>query len=112
MLYAKIPAKQVKDINGDDVTVEYFTVTARAYNIGVEKSAFIIKYCTTVKTEPTLILRKAAIEQHKLTPEQVATWGTDDSVLLNILAQVAGLTVLEVVSAHIFLNEELKKKPK
>jgi hypothetical protein len=113
MLIAKInPAATFTSQSGpftapESILADYLTAIARPYIIGAEQTNFEVLYGTytpavagveasedveAAQSQPALFnhIQSSSIV---LTAEELATWGTDDSVLLSLVASKLGTTV-------------------
>lgn len=111
MLLAKInPAASFTSQDGPFaqptvITAEYLTALARPYVAGATQTNFEVQFGTyTAGTEasegiPAQLGKFNRIESSRvvLTAEELTSWGTDDSVLLNTIASKLGTSVVETV---------------
>ena len=102
MLYAKITPvtltkRKKQDTPEESVEVSYFTPVVD-YRVGASKLQVIIRYGNKQNPEGTNILFKKEVEKSLLlTQEDISAWGTDDTVLLHIVASKLNHTILEIV---------------
>ena len=79
---------------------DYLTAIARPYAVGSEKTNFEVNFLSATLddnqaiTDVTNVGRVSVL----LTSEDMASWGTDDSVLLGIIATKLGTTVVSTVT--------------
>lgn len=79
-------------------SADYMVVSTRNYIIGSDKSSFELRFgniITENKEERFDILLRENIE---MTSSDLATWGTDDSVLLDLIAAKLGTTITEKIT--------------
>ena len=81
------------------VTADYLTAIARPYLAGASQTNFQIEFGTyTPPTEEQLAkFNGIQSSQLVLTSQQLASWGEDDSVLLEIVASNLGTSVVETI---------------
>jgi hypothetical protein len=102
MLYAKIsPAAQITVQDGPFSTkvesIEFITIDAFNYTIGAESTIFIVRYGSPVFINEIFVGFNSLYTQHlNLTADQLATWGTDDSVLFDIIGENQGFQIVEI----------------
>ena len=106
MLYAKIsPAAQLVIQDGPFNTItksaEHVTVSALNYQMGADPVTFVAQYGEPVYKEGVFVFFSPLTTQRlQFTAEQLATWGSDDSVVFNIVGQDQGFTVVEVIDTN------------
>ena len=104
MLYAKIsPAAQLVTQNGPFGTTtksaEYVAISALDYSLGANPVNLIVQYGEPIFNGEQFLFFNPIIRQRlELTSEQLATWGTDDSVVFNIVAQNQGFEIVELLT--------------
>lgn len=100
MLLGKLatPATKVLQngaFNTTTISAEYMEVSTQRYVIGEDKTLFELRFGNVItendKERFDIVLR----QDLELTSEELATWGTDDSVLLDIIAAKLGATITE-----------------
>jgi hypothetical protein len=85
------------------VTTDYLTALARPYVAGASQTNFEIQFGTYVpavegeQPQPAKFNRIQS-SQLVLTSVELASWGEDDSVLLDIVASKLGTSVVETVN--------------
>lgn len=81
------------------ITAEYLTALARPYVAGADKTNFEIQFGSyTAATEGQIAkFNRVQSSQLVLSAEELASWGTDDSVLLEAVASKLGTAVVETV---------------
>jgi hypothetical protein len=81
------------------VTADYMTVSARPYQVGSSKTNFDVSYlqATLDGTGKVTSIQNVGRASLQLTAADLATWGTDDSVLLSIVAAKVGTAVQSTV---------------
>lgn len=96
MLLAKInPAAekviQVTPFSSTTIFLDYMTAIARPYVAGATQTSFELEFGTVSEIkeseEVTIQLFKSIVQTNlTLTSEELSTWGTNDEVLLSIIA--------------------------
>lgn len=84
------------------VTAEYLTALARPYVAGASQTNFEVQfgnYISAIEKQPAQFIRVQS-SQVVLSAEELASWGTDDSVLLGAIASKLGTTVVETVTVE------------
>jgi hypothetical protein len=84
------------------VTADYLTALARPYVAGADKTNFEIQFGTYVPAvdgQPAKFNRVQS-SQLVLSAQELASWGTDDSVLLDAVASKLGTAVVETVEVE------------
>ena len=107
MLYAKInPAAtkvdQPSPFSTSTTTVaNYMTALARPYAVGASKTRFEVQYGNvTVTTDGYAKDFKQLLSgEVTLTSEQLASWGSDDTIVLNLIAAAVGTTVESTITS-------------
>ena len=103
MLLGKLASPAVKVYqNGAFSTTaasaEYMIVSTERFVIGEDKASFELRFGNVIieneKERFDVLLR----ENLQMTSEELATWGTDDSVLLDLIAAKLGTTVTEKIT--------------
>lgn len=106
MIYAKINPKasfvQQTGPFTPSVTVEaeYFTALARPYALGESQTNFQIQFGNAVLNEEGIItsINQVSSSSLVLTAEELVDWGTDDSILLEVIATKLGTSVESVIN--------------
>jgi hypothetical protein len=101
MLYAKINPKasfvQQEGPFTAPITIEaeYLTALARPYAAGALETNFEVPFCNPVLNEEGIIISMTQVSNISLvlTAEELVDWGTDDSVLLEVIADKLGTTI-------------------
>jgi len=102
MLLGKLATPATKVIqNGvfgnTTATADYMTVSTQRFVIGEDTIDLELRFGNVIteneKERFDIILR----ENLKMTSEELATWGTDDSVLLDLVALKLGTTLTEKI---------------
>jgi hypothetical protein len=101
MLVAKItpPAKKVIEVSPFSSTTEelnYMTAIARPYVPGSESTNFQVQFGSLNSNENTRFSSQLN-SQLNLTSEELSNWGTNDEVLLEIIANKLGVDVIEII---------------
>jgi hypothetical protein len=104
MLISKInpPAKKSIELSPFNLTtedLEYMTAIARPYIPGNSSTNFQVEFGTITINEEGLPIRfvNQLNSQLTLTSEELSGWGTNDEVLLNIVASKLGVTNTEFI---------------
>jgi hypothetical protein len=104
MLISKInpPAKKnvgVNPFSSTTIDLNYMTAIARPYAPGADVTNFQVQFGTLTLNESNVAesFSNQSSTQLRLTKEELETWGTNDEVLLNIVATKLGVTVIEFV---------------
>lgn len=84
------------------VTADYLTALARPYVAGADKTNFEIQFGTYTPAvgEQSAKFNRVQSSQLVLTEDELASWGTNDAVLLDIVALKIGTTVVETVNVE------------
>ena len=106
MLYAKIsPAAQVVKQDGPFnttvVSANYMVASTTNYVMGETDLNLVVSYGAAVTNQDGVFLGCNFLtgEHVKLTKEEVSEWGTDDTYILNLIAEKKGLTILEIIDS-------------
>jgi hypothetical protein len=84
-----------------NATADYMSVTAQKFVIGESEVSFELRFgniITENEQERFDILLRENIE---MTSEELSTWGTDDSVLLDLVAVKLGTTLTDKVQTDL-----------
>ena len=105
MIYAKInpvatKVERIAPFSSTTITADTITAIARPYILGSDKTRFEVKYGNVTLDENNIVIKFNNIlsSESILTSEQLSTWGSDDSVVLNIIATSLGTSVTEILS--------------
>jgi hypothetical protein len=105
MLYAKItPAaekiEQVTPFSSVTQTADYMSALARPYGLGSESVNFEILFgnITFDENNQPVRFQNVLSSNLKLTAQQLQNWGTDDSVVLQQIASILGVTIESYVT--------------
>jgi hypothetical protein len=85
------------------VTAEYMSVNADKYVIGAKDVSFELRFGKLVLDEANqpkefqVVIR----ENVKLTSDELSTWGTNDSIVLDLIATKFGVTITEKVETNL-----------
>lgn len=83
-------------------TASYMAAVADPYPLGADKVDFTLMY-GTFKVEGPEVYKDFEVihrERIQLTGEELEDWGTDDSVVLHLIAAKQGTEVVEVVTGE------------
>lgn len=104
MLVSRInpPARKVVEVTPFSSTTQdlsYMTAIARPYAPGAEVTNFQVQFGTLVTNEEGVVQSffNQLNTQVSLTKEELSSWGTDDDVLLTIVANKLGVTATEFI---------------
>lgn len=106
MLLGKLATPAVKVIqNGafktTSITAEYLVVSTQRFVIGESRTSFELRFGNVIteneKERFDIVLRDTL----ELTSDELATWGTDDSVLLDIIAVKLGTSIVEKITLDL-----------
>jgi len=108
MLLAKISpaAKQIvqtSPFESSEVTAEYMSALARPYALGASKVNFEVVFGNLVESpkpgseETSQQFVRVTSSQVELVGEELASWGTDDSVVLDAIAAKLGTSVVSTL---------------
>lgn len=106
MLYAKInpPASRVDQSNPfgapKTVVADYMTAMARPYALGAKRTRFEIQYGNVTLNSDGYVTNFSQMMSGEivLTAEQLSSWGSDDSVVLQIIASSVGTSIESYVT--------------
>jgi hypothetical protein len=105
MLYAKItPAaekiEQVTPFSSVTQTADYMSALARPYGLGSESVNFEILFgnITFDENNQPVRFQNVLSSNLRLTEQQLQNWGTDDSVVLQQIASILGVTIESYVT--------------
>lgn len=85
------------------ITGDYMTATANPYVLGTNEVNFRVVYgnCAFDSNGEVVSFKSIHSDNVRLSGSAITSWGEDDSVILEILAQQQGTTVTQVVSGNI-----------
>jgi hypothetical protein len=107
MLYAKIsPVATFTQSTGPFTAptatqAEFITASARPYQAGAAKTRFEITFGNVKPSDQASavnVFTQVSNTSVELTAEELAAWGTDDTILLSIIATKLGTTATEFVT--------------
>ena len=88
---------QVDALNTATATAEYLVVAANRYVIGKPNVFFEVRFGNIItennKERFDIVLR----HELKMTQEELASWGTDDSIVLDLVAEKLNNSIVEKV---------------
>ena len=104
MLIAKInpPALKVVEstpFSSSTINLDYYTAIARPYVPGSSSTNFQLQFGSVNLDDKDQIINfnNETSSQLTMTSEELVTWGTNDDVLLNLIAAKLGVSVLEII---------------
>jgi hypothetical protein len=106
MLLGKLAKPAVKVFqNGafatTNATADYMSVSTQRFVIGEEQVSFELRFGNVIteneKERFDIVIR----ENIKMTSEELSTWGTDDGVLLDLVAAKLGTTLTDKVQKDL-----------
>lgn len=85
------------------ITGSYMAATANQYALGIDKVNFRIAYgnCEFDENGKAVSFTPIHSEGIQLEQADIQNWGTDDSVIYEVIAAKKGIAVVETVSANI-----------
>lgn len=84
------------------VTGSYMTAVANQYALGANQVNFRVMYGECIFESGSVVdFQVIHIDNVVLSGSAIETWGTDDSVILNTIAEQQGTTVVAVVSGSM-----------
>lgn len=110
MLLGKLATPAVKvfqdgPFNSTTATAEYIVVATHKYVIGGEGVTFGVRFgnILTEKQNDAEVERFDSVirEEVKLTSEELSSWGSDDSVVLDLIAAKLGTSITEKVTKDL-----------
>ena len=99
MLLAKInPAAEkiteVTPFSSTTISLEYMTAIARPYVAGATQTNFALEFGTITEVEGVVTSFQSRTQSNlTLTSDELSTWGTNDEVLLTIVAGKLGVAI-------------------
>lgn len=78
-------------------TAEYIVVSTQRFVIGEGETSFELRFGNVVTENEQERFDIVLRENLKMTSEELSTWGTDDSVLLDLIAAKLGTTIIEKI---------------
>lgn len=106
MLYAKInpTAKvyvQTNPFSGSEVNCDHMTALARPYAVGSTQTNFEVSYGTiTIENNVPIKFNKMTSSSVTMTSAELSTWGTDDTILLTLIATKLGITASDFITIN------------
>ena len=104
MLIAKLnpPALKVVEstpFSSSTINLDYYTAIARPYVPGSSSTNFQLQFGSVNLDDKGQIINfnNETSSQLTMTSEELVTWGTNDDVLLNLIAAKLGVSVLEII---------------
>lgn len=94
---------QITAFETQTVTGEYMSAKADRFVIGDSDVEFEVRFGNIINKEDgtpdyfDIIMR----DNVKLTSEELSTWGTDDSVVLDLIATKLGTTVIDKITVDL-----------
>ena len=84
------------------ITGSYMNAVANQYQLGAESVNFRISFGECEINNDTVISFKPIHQETiQLSGEELESWGTDDSTVLDIIAEQKGISVVEIVHGNI-----------
>ena len=89
------------------ITGDYITAAANPYVLGANEVNFRVYYgnCTFGINGEVVSFENIYTDSVKLSGSAIASWGEDDSVILDIIAQQQGTTITQIVSGSLKVGE-------
>jgi len=79
-------------------SADYMVVSTQRFVIGEDKVNFEVRFGNIVTENDENRFDIVLRENVKMTSSELATWGTDDSVLLDLIAAKLGTTITEKIT--------------
>lgn len=105
MIYAKItPAAerivQITPFSAETQTADYMSALARPYGLGSTSVSFEVLFGNVILDENNQPKRFQNVVSSNLvlSGDQLQSWGTDDSVILQQIASILGITIQSYVT--------------
>jgi hypothetical protein len=84
------------------ITGSYMTAIANQYPLGANEVDFRVSFGNCEFDNDNIISFKPIHQENiKLSGEDLENWGTDDSIVLEIIASNKGIEIVDVVSGNI-----------
>lgn len=85
------------------ITGSYMAATANQYALGADKVNFRVAYgnCQFDETGKVVSFNPIHSEGVQLEQADIENWGTDDSVIYDVIADKKGIAIVETVEANI-----------
>lgn len=102
MLLGKLSTQATKvyqngAFNTTTATADYLNVSTEKYVIGASEVSFELRFGNIITENEEERFDILLRDKLTMTSEELATWGTDDSVLLDLIAQKLGNTITEKI---------------
>ncbi len=111
MLYAKIsPAaqfvKQTGPFTTETVSVDNVFITAQQYSMGTDPVVLSVTYGKPLYNSQGIftVPESAFSKLVSISAAKLANWGTDDSVVFDVVGEEEGFTVVEIIDSSIPLT--------
>lgn len=86
----------------DFITGSYITAVANQYALGANQVNFRVYYGNcTIESGSVVEFKTIYADNVTLSGSAIETWGTDDSIILNAIAEAQGTEVVSVVSGSV-----------
>ena len=114
MLLAKInPAAEkvteVTPFSSTTISLEYMTAIARPYVAGATQTNFALEFGTITEVEGVVTSFQTRTQSNlTLTSDELSTWGTNDEVLLSIIAGKLNVSVESYVNVNGYNFSNIK----
>lgn len=82
---------------------DYMSISANQYVIGGDKVSFVVRFGTYNSEAQNNVDKFKILLRHQvvLTKDEIADWGTDDSVIFEKIATKLGTSIVEIVEDDI-----------
>jgi hypothetical protein len=102
MLLGKLASPAIKvyqngAFNSTTATADYMVVSTQRFVVGEDKANFEVRFGNTLIENEEERFDVVLRENVEMTSEELSTWGTDDSVLLDLIATKLGTTLTEKI---------------
>ena len=101
MIYAVLETPVTKQItSAQTLSATYLSAIATPYKLGATSTNFTLRFgSATINSDGNVLKFKELFTQElTLTAEQLATWGSDDTIAMGLIAAAIGATVTKIVS--------------
>lgn len=97
-------ANQIDNFTYTEVTGSYIGAVAERYILGDEGARFEVFFGNLEQKDGKTKFNVLTRQGIQLSAEDIANWGTDDSVVLKKIAELSGTAVTQVVSGSYDFN--------
>lgn len=106
MILGKLNSPAIKvyqsgPFNTTTANAEYMVVSTQKYVIGSSGATFEVRFGNVITENEVERFDIVMREVVRMTSEELSTWGTDDSVLLDLIATKIGTTITEKITKDL-----------